>query len=46
MIAKMENDNKAGLPKTKTRPHSSLGNLAPDAYVAQLTSGAVLSNVF
>lgn len=30
----------------KTRPHSSLGNLAPDAYVAQLTSGIVLSNVF
>jgi putative transposase len=30
----------------KTRPHSSLGNLAPDAYVAQLTSGAALSNVF
>jgi len=30
----------------KTRPHSSLGNLAPDTYVAQLTRGTVLENGF
>jgi len=30
----------------KVRPHSSLGNLAPDAYVAQLTRGTALEHVF
>jgi putative transposase len=30
----------------KMRPHSSLGNLAPDAYVAQLTRGVALEHVF
>jgi len=30
----------------KTRPHSSLGDLALDASVAQLTRGAALEHVF
>jgi putative transposase len=30
----------------KTRPHSSLGNLAPDAYLAQLTRSSTLMHAF